>query len=181
MHGHNTDPIQSVHLIRNGKHSNQTVPIELPRGSPLEVSCTAIGEWTPPAVNISARIGDQVIVNSSSDPTNKTTTAKLKLDWRTINGKNVTVFCEAIDNQYGRTNITSSEVKVTSTFCSLSAYIYIYVVCCMGDFTKKPVHTFVMYTHFIRCCIVDNWLFPIHTSTNHCSTKDALSKLIATD
>ena len=28
--------------------------------------------------------------------------------------------------------------------------------------------------------IVDNWLFPIHLSTNHCSTKGALSKLITT-
>ena len=45
--------------------------------------------------------------------------------------------------------------------------------CCM--------HTSLIYTHFIQCCIVDNWLFPIHTSTNHCSTKGALSKLTATD
>ena len=45
------------------------------------------------------------------------------------------------------------------------------------------MHTFVMCVHFLDvrilhlmlhcCCIVDNWLFPIHMSTNHCSTKGA--------
>ena len=60
------------------------------------------------------------------------------------------------------------------------------MVCCVGDFKGKTVHTFVMCAHFpdvhtLHLMLhVDNWLFPIHTSTNHCSTKGALSKLIAT-
>ena len=39
-------------------------------------------------------------------------------------------------------------------------YAYIssfYVVCCVGDFKGNDgcVHTSLMYTHFIRCCIVE--------------------------
>ena len=48
---------------------------------------------------------------------------------------------------------------------------YTYVVCCVGDFKGKAVHTFVMCAHFIRCCIVDNWSFPIHTSSNRLKWK----------
>ena len=33
---------------------------------------------------------------------------------------------------------------------------------------------------YVRMCIVEIGLFPIHMSTNHCSTEGALSKLIAT-
>ena len=44
----------------------------------------------------------------------------------------------------------------------------------------RSVHISLMYTHLIWCCIVDNWLFPIHTFTNHWSTKGALSNLMAT-
>ena len=58
-----------------------------------------------------------------------------------------------------------------------------YVVCCVGDFKGKAVHTFVMCAHFpdVRtlrsmlhcCCIVDDWLYLFYTSTNHCSIKVA--------
>ena len=88
---------------------------------------------------MSARIGDQIIANgSSSDPTNKITTAILELDWLKINGKDVLVFCEAKDNKYEPTKNTSSEVKVTSTFCSLSTYIYI----CMRMYTY--IHMYIV-------------------------------------
>ena len=78
-------------------------------------------------MSMSARIDKAKVANeSSSEPKSKTTTAILKLDWSRINGK-VLVVCEAKDNQYGRTNITRSEVIVISKFYSLSTYIYIQV------------------------------------------------------
>ena len=101
--------------------------------------------WNAPAVNMLARIGeDQVIANSSSDSKSNTTTANFTIPWKMIEGKDVEFFCEAKDNLYDPTKNTSSEVIVTSMFCSLSTYIRIqvctYIVIASGFFSTYNTH-----------------------------------------
>ena len=121
-----TDPINDLRLIRNGKPSNQTVPIEIPHGTELEVNCTATGEWAPPdTVNIKAHIDSKVVISGNESDTvsnAKTTTAMLAIPWKKIKGKDVEVLCEAIGDHKSNRSI-SATVEVSSMFCSLPMYV----------------------------------------------------------